>query len=459
MYKEEVRFLASLIANPSLISLLKKDVSQYDFREQTLYVIYKGVIDFLANGKEPSFQELKFKFKGDEDQLNYLDKIENESTITSDLETAYKEMSDRSQHVRLQQHVKMLLNEVEQPDIDVDKCITNFETTLTNIRLNSGSEIHKVSSVVGGVGRSLSERVKHYRKTGAPLISIPTGIEALDQYTGGLATKNIWLLGAGSSDGKTQLGVQIIQNILSTGQKVFWFQCEDSKENLVERLLSTRNKIRIKDIRSGAITEGQYKTLNADLQKMRQEDNLFIEEELTDIDSITSKAKLAKLKYPDLSVIVVDYVGLLMDNSRSFGTREQEISFISKKLIQLAKSCNVAVLCLTQLNTAPDERSWGIPIRLNDVRDSKATGHDAAVAIFLHHPLKYGLKGRRKAQEGDEHKKAWAERNKTKYSFLILAKNRYGETGKVIELTNRAEVMRFDEGKPEDCPFGIEDFM
>ena len=99
-------------------------------------------------------------------------------------------------------------------------------------------------------------------------------------------------------------------------------------------------------------------------------------------------------------------------------------------MASMSKNCDVAVVVLAQLNTSPDDRAKGMPVRMNDIRDSKAIGHDAAIAIFVHCPDKY------------DDDKNYSRRN----TKVIIAKNRYGVPHQVVPMTNHGDKSMFIEG-------------
>lgn len=70
--------------------------------------------------------------------------------------------------------------------------------------------------------------------------TIGTGFTELDnQLNGGLMPSRLYVLGAISSLGKTTLAIQLAKNLAQKGQDVLYFSLESSKDELVEKIISS----------------------------------------------------------------------------------------------------------------------------------------------------------------------------------------------------------------------------
>ena len=110
-----------------------------------------------------------------------------------------------------------------------------------------------------------------------------------------------------------------------------------------------------------------------------------------------------------LDMVVIDYLQLISGSSKG-GSRQQEISEISRTLKILANDLNIPIIALSQLSRASDKEKRE-PL-LSDLRDSGAIEQDADMVMFLH-------------RDGYYHEDA-EEPNKAKCNF---AKHRNGEVG------------------------------
>lgn len=101
------------------------------------------------------------------------------------------------------------------------------------------------------------------------------------------------------------------------------------------------------------------------------------------------------------------------------GSREQEVSTISRSLKALAKELNIPIIALSQLNRSTETREDKRPV-LSDLRESGAIEQDADIVCFIHRP-EYYTKSSEDANGNDI--RGLAE--------LIVAKHRSGAVGDV----------------------------
>ena len=131
------------------------------------------------------------------------------------------------------------------------------------------------------------------------------------------------------------------------------------------------------------------------------------------IMEIRTKCRKLKLE-KNIGLVVIDYLQLIVgSNRRSGGSREQEISEISRSLKILAKELNVPVIALSQLSRAVEQREDHRPM-LSDLRESGAIEQDADIVMFLY--------------RDDYYNKESPEKD---IAEVIIAKQRAGSTGTV----------------------------
>ena len=99
------------------------------------------------------------------------------------------------------------------------------------------------------------------------------------------------------------------------------------------------------------------------------------------VPEMRSKARRLQME-SGLDLIMVDYLQL-MSGAGQFGSRQEEVSNISRSLKTLAQELNVPIMALSQLSRAPTGRTNHRPM-LNDIRDSGAIEQDADVVMFVH---------------------------------------------------------------------------
>ncbi len=245
------------------------------------------------------------------------------------------------------------------------------------------------------------------------ITGIPTGFIELDNRTAGLHGSELILIAARPAMGKTAFALNIATNAALRGNaSVAIFSLEMSKDQLVNRILCSEAMVDSNKVRTGKVDEDDWVKLAGAIGPL-SEANIYIDD-TPGISIMEIRTKCRKLKMEkDIGLVVIDYLQLVQGNNKRVGSREQEISEISRSLKILAKELNVPVIALSQLSRAVEQRPDHRPM-LSDLRESGAIEQDADIVMFLYRDDYYNK---------ESEKKDLAE--------VIIAKQRGGSTGTV----------------------------
>ncbi len=243
---------------------------------------------------------------------------------------------------------------------------------------------------------------------------VPTGFKLIDGMTSGFHAAELVILAARPSMGKTSLALNIAQHIgLKTDYAAGFFSLEMAKEQLVMRLLCAEAKLDIKKVRTGFISDREFEHLKLAGEAFSRA-KIFIDE-TSALSVMEMKAKCRRLKMEqNLDIVFVDYIQLMRTGGR-FENRNQEMSFISRSLKELAKELRMPVIGLSQLSRSPEKGRREAKPMLSDLRESGAIEQDADLVIFIYRPEFY--------HPDDETLKGLAE--------IMIAKQRNGPIGNV----------------------------
>jgi len=256
------------------------------------------------------------------------------------------------------------------------------------------------------------------------ITGIPTGFADLDFKTSGLHNSDLILIAARPAMGKTALALNLAQNAaVHSGVPVAVFSLEMSKDQLVNRMLSSEAMVDGSKMRSGKLEDNDWQKVAKALGPL-SEAPIFIDDTPgVSITEIRAKCRRLKLEH-NLGLVIIDYLQLMSGSRSKSENRQQEISEISRSLKILAKEINVPVITLSQLSRAPETRTDHRPI-LSDLRESGAIEQDADIVMFLYRDDYYN-----------------PETDKKNIAELILAKHRNGSTG-TIELVWLGQYTKF----------------
>ena len=245
------------------------------------------------------------------------------------------------------------------------------------------------------------------------ITGVPTGFAELDYKTAGLHGSELILIAARPAMGKTAFALNLATNAALRGNApVAIFSLEMSKDQLVNRILCSEAMVDSNKVRTGKLDEEDWEKLAGSIGPL-SEAEIYIDD-TPGISVMEIRAKCRKLKLEkNIGLVVIDYLQLVQGTNKRGGSREQEISEISRSLKMLAKEIGVPVIALSQLSRAVEQRPDHRPM-LSDLRESGAIEQDADIVMFLYRDDYYN-------QESE--KKDIAE--------VIIAKHRGGSTGTV----------------------------
>jgi replicative DNA helicase len=350
---------------------------------------------------------------------------------------------------------------------DVQKFIDQAEQAVFDIaRTPEGTTVEPVRDAVVRAFKILEEA----ERRGGGVTGIPTGFNRLDRQCSGMHAGDLYIIAARPGMGKTSFVLNIALNVAATrvqksrnpeeyfeapaeepGYGVLFCSLEMPKEQLAARLLASEAQVDMSNIRSGRMSRDDWSKLTEAASRLAR-----LPLWLDDTPALTLldlRAKIRRLqaevtrgesaaRSQGLGLVVVDYLQL-MQGRRDAGSREQEISELSRGLKQLAKEMRLPVIALSQLNRAVETRtSKDKRPQLSDLRESGAIEQDADCIIFIYRD-EYYVK--------DSEHKGVAE--------IIVAKQRNGPTGTVMTKFT-SEFTRFDNLEAEEFEVDqFDDFM
>jgi replicative DNA helicase len=217
-----------------------------------------------------------------------------------------------------------------------------------------------------------------------------------------------------------------------------------SSVQLVNRLIIAETDIPGEKIKNGRLSEEEWKQLDTRIKKLIQAPIFIDDTPAISIFELRAKCRRLMAQHK-LDIVIVDYLQL-MSGPENTGSREQEVSNISRSLKSIAKELNVPILALSQLNRSAEMRGGMKRPLLSDLRESGAIEQDADMVVFIHRQDKFGIL----TFEDGSSTKGIAE--------IILAKNRNGPVDD-IRLRFREERAQFVDidDFDSDIPQGFRD--
>ncbi len=282
----------------------------------------------------------------------------------------------------------------------------------------------KVGDVLGPTFRNIEER---FHSPDSSVTGVATGFDDFERLTGGFQPGSLNIIAARPSMGKTALALDMaLHASLDRNIPVLVFSLEMGAEQLVQRMLGSRARVNIHDLRTGMFHENSWDDLAAAAGDLTKAD-IFIDDSSV-LSTLELRARCRRFKSQHIGggmgLVIVDYLQL-MHLPKRIDSKQQEVAEISRALKAVARELEVPVIALSQLSRAVEQRNDKRP-QLSDLRDSGAIEQDADLVVLLFRPGYYD-----NSPEADD---ATAE--------VIVAKHRNGPTG-VVRLTFFKEHARF----------------
>ena len=326
-----------------------------------------------------------------------------------------KEASTRRKLGALGTRVAQMADTQTEPDLIIEEINDGLASATTVDQ----SDTVAISEVIDAVLDEVNARQEGTSKQG-----LMTGFAELDELTGGLKGGQMVIVAARPGLGKSTIATDFMRHAsIANGIPTLMFSLEMSKEELTERIISAEASVYTQNLKKGSMSDSDWEQTAKAVERL---DNapLFIADspELTMID-IAAKARLMQAQH-GIKMIVVDYLQLLTSGRKS-ESRQQEVSDFSRQLKLLAKSLNVPVIAVAQLNRGVEMRGEDALPKASDLRESGSLEQDADIILLIHRP---------DSQNPDHARAGEAD--------LIVAKHRGGSTG-TINLAHQLHMSRF----------------
>ena len=402
----------------------------YDLRHQALYEelldMYesKQPIDLITVPQRLKDKNLLEAVGG----LSHLASLPDATPSAANLSYYLEILKEKHLLRRMLATCSNVLARVYEHQGEVDTLLDETERDILQI---SEARVEPESRSMRDLVRHAITTIESYQQRQGMLTGIGTGFMDLDKMTSGLHEGEMIVIAARPSMGKTSLAMNIAEHVaIEERLPVGVFSLEMTADSLVLRLMCSRARVNLRDIRGGFIAERDFPRLTAAAGKLAAAP-LYIDD-TPGLSILQLRAKARRMwQQHGLKLIVIDYLQLLHSTARRAENRQQEIADISNGVKALAKELKLPVIVLSQLNREFEKEKNRKP-RMSDLRESGAIEQDADLIGLLYRP----------SVEDDEGGAPAAEDEAIPVNLLI-AKQRNGPTGDVC-MVFRKSITRFE---------------
>lgn len=425
--ESEQSILGSILLDKDAIITVTETIKPDDFYKEAHKIIYECMITLSNKGEPIDLITLteELRKQGHLNDIGGISYITSLSTIvptTSNVKYYADIVKEKSVLRKLIKASNEIINLGYSGATKIEDVLEQAEKSIFDISQEKTSDDFKSINLVLMDAYDMIEKLYTNK---SDVTGITTGFKDLNKKINGLQRTDLILIAARPAMGKTAFSLNLVQNAALKGDaSVAVFSLEMSKEQLVQRMLSSQSSVDLKKIKTGTLNDNDWPRI-IDAMAVLSDAKIHIDDtpgiKISELRSKCRKLKIEK----GLDLVLIDYLQL-MEGEGNNESRQQEISKISRSLKILAKELNCPVVALSQLSRAPEQRADHRPM-LSDLRESGAIEQDADIVMFLYRDEYY---------HADSESKNIGE--------VIIAKNRHGETGSV-ELVWLGEVQRFGD--------------
>lgn len=433
-----------------VVSLFEKQFSNVDHRNILVFRAMKEVYD---RGDPVEIQTVTA-------QMNNTNTLDEAGGVPYLMELVQSVVDpDNVEHyisiVQNTYNLKQYLLTIKQ--IQDDYAEGNFEDMMDFITASTQklSEISMKRSTAGflpagDISEAVQKKIESEKHRGNKILTgVDTGFKKLNEYTHGWQNGDLIILAARPSVGKTAFALNLCLNATrQNDQAVALFSCEMSSDLVMRRILSAVSKVENNKINTADITDprdiARFKNAVNEMKSVK----LYIDDTpRIKLGELVAKTRKLKNDHPELSLVVIDYLGLIQTEQKMESTAK-EIGLVTATLKELARTLNIPVIALAQLNRDVEKQDGHVPM-LSHLKDSGSIEQDADIVMLMYRADYYKDLGHSDTSEGkpgsfenrlnqEVEKNKDGNRHDISTVTINVAKNRNGQIGKVVLLFSKA---------------------
>lgn len=385
--EQEENLIGALLKDPSQLEVVDAFLTPDQFHIQALGSVYSAMQTLKANGLGIDSVTVGDELERHGKMQDFWIGNKQGRIALSDLRTNFRGDHARSYAVKILDYAakRQMIEEFntgatwayngrEASEIRDDMIRRLTDIKVPNTNLNNHTQTLK---------QALSQNYDEVNNGNVKFV--PTGLIDLDRaLDNGMYAPDFMIIAGRPGQGKTALLLTIAMNAAKHDKRVVFFSLEMSNSQIVMRAISSATGIPFGVMRARKMNMEQKQQYNQAIEDLEH-----LPLHLIDLPAITIKAMRQSLSEicaieGGVDLMIVDYLQLQGTDGK-FGTRQEEVSSISRGLKGIAKEFGIPVTAAAQLSRAIEQRAEKKPI-LSDLRESGSMEQDSDIVAFLHSP-------------------------------------------------------------------------
>ena len=371
----EMALLGSILVDKEMMSAVSEIVRPNDFYASLHETIYVALYALYEAGKPLDKVALAEELRS----RGMLDKIGGLAYLSSLMETVptaasaeyYAKIVREKASLRGLIHAGTRITQLGyESEDDVPAALDESEQIVYEVgNRDARGSFSAVSSLLLDTFHELEKR--HSQR--GDRTGITSGFADIDDYTAGFQKGNLVILAARPAMGKTSLALNMaLFAARDENSPVAVFSLEMTKQELVERLISSDAGIDASKLRRGAIEGKDWEKIGNSIGRLNEMPLYLDDSGAITVTEIRSRLRRLKSTH-GLGICYIDYLQLVRPSSSQGRNvnRNEELSEICRTLKATAKDLEIPIVALAQLNRAVETRQDKRPM-LSDLRDCLA---------------------------------------------------------------------------------------
>lgn len=443
----EKQVLGILIKHPNKIDQVIDKLQLTHFYDPLCREVYEIILDLYNQHGRISYTQIY-------NRLRKNPQIESAAELLIGLTESFVAVSELEPSIAVLQHKEGLRRLLKAAESIQSMAIKEGEENLSRVQAKAQELIFSATQnqvQVEDDAKSLLDvlnkcyiKLVERRHGSDDAYGLSVRFPSIDGMTTGFKKKDLIILAARPSMGKTALAMNMVVNVAKRNIPVAVFSLEMDDEQIGDRIVLSEF-FTFKQRGDFEITSNEYQTRLSDEQFARAQQvfNELYTLPITIVDKrgltsaeIRAKARKLKTEQPNLGLIVIDYLQLIKPQESHNKSWSLQVGEIVRELRDLAGELDVPIILLSQLNRGVETRENKRPM-MSDLRDSGNIEEFADMVVFLY--------------RDDYYHPDIAKQNGTEGQVeVIFAKQRKGPTG-TVKLRFIKEYTRYIDEFPNEA--------
>ena len=315
--------------------------------------------------------------------IEYLNEIINSVATGANIEYYINTITEKYTSRRMIEVATNIISKANNPDIPISEMVEEAEKSILNVsKTRRTTEFRSVQEVLTKTQEDLEKLAQNKGK----VTGLTTGLIDLDNLTNGFSPTQLVIIAARPAVGKTAFALNIAcAAAKNTKKNIAIFSLEMPAEQLIMRMISSLGQIDNKKLQTGRMENEDWRRVNEAISQLADTNIYFHDAGGVTASEIKAKCRRLSTQGEGLGLVIIDYLQLIDSSSKYSGSRQQEVSEISRSLKTMALELEVPVIALSQLSRSVEKREDKKPV-LSDLRESGSIEQDADIVAALHAP-------------------------------------------------------------------------